>query len=78
MHAKWEVKIMINKGIASFFACPLLRGARFCWPKMAGFFLQITSGKLRKTFLIPMNYIFCKLHSLAVLMTYDSSIPDHK
>ena len=37
MHAKREVEIMNIKGMKSFFANPLPRGAPFCWPKIAVF-----------------------------------------
>ena len=44
MHAKREVLIMIIKGMTSFFAYPLLRGARFFGLKLL-FVLEITGGK---------------------------------
>ena len=57
MHAKREVEIMINKGMPSFFAYPLLRGAPFFVLKLP-FFDKYRAENNRKPFLLPMNLIF--------------------
>ena len=77
--SKREVEIIINKGMTSFFAYPLPRGALFFCPKIA-VFCQITGRKtLKNIFNAHECYIFSiKLHSLTVQMTYHSSISDLK
>ena len=48
MLTKGEVEIMNKKGMTSFFAYPLLRGARFFGLKLLCVFLQIMGGKTKE------------------------------
>ena len=57
MHAKREVEIMINKGLASFFTYPLPRGPLILGLKWLVFFTN-NGQKNTETFLMPMNFIF--------------------
>ena len=58
MHAKRKVEIMINKGITSFFAYPLPRGAPFIFGLKLMFSTKKRAEKIENLFDDHECYIF--------------------